>query len=79
MTVSAASAGTTGTSAADGGGNSDPVTDTVAFGDGSMGRGASAVLAVDRGIGLTEAAHFFKFMIAILADVFVNRHDNSHE
>ena len=72
-------AGAAGTAAADRGGYGDSVSDAVAFGDGSMGCGASAVFAVDGGVSLAEASHLFKFGVAVFADIFVNRHNSSQE
>ena len=74
MTVGAVAAGTAGTAAGGSGGNGDAVSDAEAFGYCSMGVFAAAVFASDGGVCLTEAAHFFKFVIAVFADIFVDGH-----
>ena len=76
MAVRAVAAGTSGTAAADSGGNGDAVSLAEAFGNGSEGMFTSAALAPDRSVGLAEAPHFFEFVIAVFADIFVNRHNS---
>lgn len=73
--MGAVAAGASGTSAACCCGNGDPVSFAETFGNRSVGVGTSAVFALNRRVGLAEASHFFKFVIAVSADIFVNRHD----
>ena len=74
--MGAVAAGTSGTAAADGGGNGDAVSFAEAFGNSAEGVFTSAALAPDRSIGLAETPHFFEFIVAVFADIFVNRHNS---
>lgn len=50
------------------------VPDGPAFGDSTIGVLSTAFVTFDRCIRLRKGADSFKFMIAIFADIFVNRH-----
>ena len=50
------------------------ITDSPASGDGAVGVFSSAVAAFYGCIRLREGSYSFKFMIAVFADIFVNRH-----
>ncbi len=72
--MGAVAAGTSGTTAGSSRRNRDPVSFAEAFRYGSVSVRTSAFFALDRGVRLAEASHFFKFMIAVSADIFVDRH-----
>ena len=74
MTMGAVTAGTSGTSAGSGGRNGDTVSLAETFGNCSVGVRTAAFFTLDRSISLAETPHFFKFLIAVSADIFVNRH-----
>ena len=77
MAVGAVAAGAAGTAAA---GNCcfqvhvSAVPDGPAFGNGAAGVVAAASITFDGCIRLGEGTHCFKFMIAVFANIFVNRH-----
>lgn len=77
MAMGAVAAGAAGTAAA---GNCcfqvhvSAVPDGPAFGNGAAGMVAAASITFDGCIRLGKGTHCFKFMIAVFADIFVNRH-----
>lgn len=76
--MGAVSAGAARTAATGNGGfqmHISTVTDRPASGDGAVGVFSSAMAALDGGIRLRERTYSFKFVIAVFADIFVNRHN----
>lgn len=50
------------------------IPDGPAFGYGAVGMFTAAFVAFDRSVRLGKGADGFKFMVAVFADIFVNRH-----